>query len=330
MVWPILLDADVFFAIDEEHAGRKYDEMIPSSENWSREAQSLFEPVYSARLRASESLAESMLLCRSLVLAREESRGGDRYEWILRLRPDAVYRRAVPPLSSWPRLRRDASVVWSTYVGGPGCSRSVPKEAEAKGVCLDDNFALMSRPAFEAYFGPWPKTGCRPEKCNECRLGCALHNASVRVGSLPIDFRLMRGPSKLNRTHDQDYELRTPLDQHADKVIAKYDLENRRHPSGDEERDADERRQIVANELVDLLTGHKVKEKHQLRFLVVEPCLGGEDEKNPSIAQFVYGDDESFADETILEADPPMVHGLLAPFAHRGNDWLGCNPPPIE
>lgn len=315
MIWPIVGETDVFFAIDESHSGRKYEPSQPNTANWRDEAYALFAPVYSARIGASESLGESLALCRSLVLARESIRGA-KYAWILRLRPDATYRTALPPLTRWPSLSNNARVVWSTYIGGPSCSRSKPSDFVQKGVCLDDNFAIASRAALDHYFRSWPREGCHPSHCNECRLGCALHQGRVRVGSLPVELRLHRGVPKLrNKTADAANVTRSPLDKLADRIIIKYDLETQARSSREGQTT-----KLLADELAEAYRNGFVDAKHVLRFVVVEAC----DSVQDSLVEIAYDTD---VEERLSRHS---FHGLFVPFAHRQNKWLGCEPPPTR
>lgn len=315
MIWPILGDTDVFFAIDDSHSGRKYEPSEPNTANWRNEAYALFAPVYAARMAASESLGESLALCRSLVVARESIRGA-KYLWVLRLRPDATYRTALPPLSRWPSLRDDARVVWSTYIGGPSCSRSKPTGFVEKGVCLDDNFAIASRAALDHYFRSWPREGCQPSHCNECRLGCALHQRHVRVGSLPVDLRLHRGVPKLpNKTADAAKIKRSPLDELAGRIIEKYELETQKSSSR-----GGQTIELLSAELADAYRSGFVNDKHILRFIAVEACDGPQD----SLVEITY---DANVEERLSRHS---FHGFFVPFAHRHNNWLGCEPPPIS
>lgn len=301
-IWPIVDAADVFLALDDDHSGRKY-EPTRAEPDWATATANLLKPVYWARLRASDGLAESLRVCRSLVEAREATRG-QRYAWIVRLRPDAVHRKALPPFDDWPKLKSDARLVWSTYIGGASCARSVPPPG-GKGVCLDDNFALMTRNALDAYFGAWPARDCLA-KCNECRLGCALRRAGVRVGSIGVDFKLERGRPRV-RNASADVASTAPLDALAGAVIRDLDLES---------SDAQPSSSALVARFRE--ARHRIREKAVVRFVVVEPC--GPD----GLAQVLYdhgGDARHDVD--------PVVHGLKAPLAHRRNSWLGCDPPPF-
>lgn len=320
MVWPIIEAAEVFWAIDESHAGRKYM-ATEATEGWREEALALFAPVYATRLEASESLHESLGVCRALVTARESERS-ERFRWVLRLRPDATYRRALPPLARWPPLADDARLVWSTYIGGPSCSRSVPKNAAAKGVCLDDNFALMTRAALDVYFAPWPRDAddCQPALCTECRLGCALKQAGIRVGSLPVDLRLHRGEPKLaNKTRDKADDPDV-LDRLADRVIAKYELEEENRRVQDD--------QVLADDFADAHRRGLLKAKHFILFLSVEPCRDGLVQLSYETASREIGVQHAAASLPVPDATEGTVHGLPAPLADSHNDWLGCAPPP--
>ena len=139
-------------------------------------------------------------MCHGAIVARERFLRRN-YTWVLRLRPDATYRTHLPSYDEWPRA---SNVAWAPAIGGGdgACSRGVVRDAETRGVCVDDGWALMGRRAADAYFfgSEWPArhsqtTDCHQTHCAECRLGCALFRAGVRAGSVNIDLHLERPES---------------------------------------------------------------------------------------------------------------------------------------
>ena len=200
MIWPIVAEADVFFALDDATAGRAGVRAGQKSDNGiAEEARTLWRPVYDVALR-SRGIEESLSVCHGAIVARERFLRRN-YTWVLRLRPDATYRTHLPSYDEWPRA---SNVAWAPAIGGGdgACSRGVVRDAETRGVCVDDGWALMGRKAADAYFfgSEWPARhsitkDCHQTHCAECRLGCALFRAGVRAGSINIDLHLERPES---------------------------------------------------------------------------------------------------------------------------------------
>ena len=200
MVWPIVPEADVFFVLDDATAGRAGVRAGQASDTHIKEeARTLWRPVYDVALR-SRGIEESLSMCHGAIVARERFLRKN-YTWVLRLRPDATYRTHLPSYDEWPLA---SNVAWAPAVGGGegACSRGVVQDAETRGVCVDDGWALMGRKAADAYFfgSEWPArhsqtTDCHQTHCAECRLGCALFRAGVRAGSINIELHLERPES---------------------------------------------------------------------------------------------------------------------------------------
>ena len=105
MVWPIIDEADVFFALDDISAGRAGVRSNQVSDaTVAAEAQSLWRPVYDVAL-ASRGLEESLAVCHGAIAARERFLRRN-YTWVLRLRPDATYRTHERGLGPGHRRRR--------------------------------------------------------------------------------------------------------------------------------------------------------------------------------------------------------------------------------
>ncbi|KAJ1447298.1 hypothetical protein M885DRAFT_543295 [Pelagophyceae sp. CCMP2097] len=316
MVLPIRREADVFFAVDASQQGSKY---VDDGGAWARArrtadgARRLFRPE-AATFAPSASLAESLARCMAHVAARERARGR-KYVWVVRLRPDATYGGCLPPYADWPRLAAGARVAWGTYLGRD-CSRGYPRQAAQRGVCVDDNFAVMSRGAADAYFGTWPggkvaSKDCHTAKsgCAECRLGCALRRAGIRVGSLNVNLQLERPqstrPGRANEAAPRPQTRVARLAGHARNVTVAAPATAPRSTDA----------AAFASFLTDVWP--LVSAKERIGFVVVEPC-------GDALVQIDYAPQAKHA------AAPAKVHGLDAPHATRDNDWRGCAVPPID
>jgi len=198
MVWPIVEEANVFFVLDASTRGRTGGVVdAAAAAALEREARALWRPVYDVALE-SAGLEESLAACFGAIAGRERARRRA-YAWVLRLRPDATYGQALPRYSAFPDLAPGAAVAWAAYLGGATCGRGVPADFDRTGACLDDNWALLSRGAADAYFfgREWPLRGerapdCVQTGCAECRLGCALRRAGARPGSVDVRLALER------------------------------------------------------------------------------------------------------------------------------------------
>ena len=92
MVWPIINEADVFFVLDDATAGRAGVRAGQLSDTHIKEeARTLWRPVYDVALR-SRGIEESLSMCHGAIVARERFLRRN-YTWVLRLRPDATYKR---------------------------------------------------------------------------------------------------------------------------------------------------------------------------------------------------------------------------------------------
>jgi len=298
MVWPIIDEADVFFALDDISAGRAgvHSNQV-SDATVAAEAQSLWRPVYDVAL-ASRGLEESLAVCHGAIAARERFLRRN-YTWVLRLRPDATYRTHLPPYDEWPTARMN--VAWAPAIGaGAGaCSRGVVADAETKGVCVDDGWSLMSRQAADAYFygREWPArhaegTNCHQTNCAECRLGCALFRAGVRAGSLSIELHLER-PESINGAYAATAK-RDAVDAAADRAV-------RAALNGAGAADLAHR----------FAAAHLIHGHHALKFLAVEACRG-------AYVQVPFA-------ATAAAGASTQVHGFDAPLWTAAS---GCPGPP--
>ena len=160
-----------------------------------------------------------------LMVKRERVRHGE-YTWVMRLRPDMAYLAAFPRLSEWPKPVRPT--LFADYISsGANGSKCGPTEKikpalqRLHGICADDTFAFMDRWVARRYFGHWywnascggtrrlPSRRSHPVGrdgrlgCMECRLGCTMHMAAVRVMALPVvgEQRVLVRPAGINRTN---------------------------------------------------------------------------------------------------------------------------------
>ena len=297
MVWPIVEEADVFFVLDASTRGRTGGVVdAAAAAALAREARALWRPVYDVALE-SAGLEESLAACFGAIAGRERARRRA-YAWVLRLRPDATYGQALPPYPAFPDLAPGAAVAWAAYLGGATCGRGVPADFDRTGACLDDNWALLSRGAADAYlFGrEWPLRGerapdCVQTGCAECRLGCALRRAGARPGS--VDVRLALERPRADGSYAADGPA-TAVDLAAAAIV-----EARLAGAGD---DAD----AAAAWRAAALAKAKV-----LKFLVVEVCAGG-------YVQVPYAPGAS-------DGAAAAVHGIPAPLATPD-----CDPPPLR
>eukprot|EP00965_Chrysotila_dentata_P200824 6180203-Pleurochrysis_carterae.AAC.1 len=147
----------------------------------------------------SKGLEESLVRCRRLLKLREQVRGA-RFAYVMRLRPDMVFKYPLPPLHHWPRAQ--APTLFTDYITcglvGSNCGPSPtcpPSILRQHGLCADDNFGFMSRSVARVYFGHWdwhPQcAGTRSQQnasgvaarldCVECKLGCTMFRRGIRV-----------------------------------------------------------------------------------------------------------------------------------------------------
>jgi len=323
IVWPIVDVSEVFFALDFDHSGRKYtnyDQNTVDPTEWEK-IIALFRPVYIARLLSSRDLSESLRVGRNLIEAREEIRG-QRFLWIIRLRPDATYGKVLPPWSEWPisQVAKQLSVVWSTSIGG-SCSRSIPRDAHRLGVCLDDNFAIMSRSALKVYVSKWPsrhdtssQRWCQlfeasTPNCVECRLGCALFLAGVHVGALDIEINLERPPRRIgNTTYRDKITKTTALDRLALETLQAI------QPYNDTLLAAEFKRLWQYSNVLQQSSG-----KYRFHFIVLEAC----GKHDGTLAQIAY--------DGKVHRSPPAIkikanaQRQIVPLATKANKWLGCD-----
>ncbi|KAJ1457530.1 hypothetical protein M885DRAFT_515108 [Pelagophyceae sp. CCMP2097] len=250
-------------------------------------------------------------------VTKHERFRGRPYDWVVRLRPDTTFGGCLPPYSEWPKLAAGARVAWGTYIGRD-CSRGYPRQAAERGVCVDDNFAVMSRGAADAYFGAWPagkvaSTDCHTAKngCNECRLGCALRRANVRVGSLNVNLQLERPQAtRAGRADEAGPRPQTRVSRlawRARNVTVSAPVSVPRSTAVNAA--------AFASFSADVWP--RVPAKERINFVIVEPC-------GDKLAQKDYAPHYKHA------AAPAKVHGLDAPHATRDNDWLGCAAPPMD
>ena len=160
-----------------------------------------FEPV-AMRVARSADQNEGLHACLSLITEHETQRAAS-YTWVLRLRPDVAYGAQLPPWPSWGTLPAAGRLVISTDAS---TSMAAPQQRKASalgthrsyargGACVKDVWALVSRAAAEAYFSRhWPRP-CLPDSMPsypECKLGCAMHQAQVKVGAIDVRRQIIR------------------------------------------------------------------------------------------------------------------------------------------
>ena len=138
---------------------------------------------------AWKSNAYGMAECARLVRA-EESKRGVRYTWVLRLRSDLAYARALPPLSAWPWVAPRGSSNGSTapaVIWTPGRTDVKTKP------CVLDSIAVMTRAAMPLYFD------AMLDAWNRCRFGAVSTAHRGRVECL-LGSVLERGRAILPRS----------------------------------------------------------------------------------------------------------------------------------
>ena len=212
-------DADLFLAIDRSVAGNKSAKARLSGDALANVLARL-RPTNHSVVGKSAGQDLSLVRGRQLMQWHERRRGVD-YAWVMRLRPDMAFTHPFPPLAAWPQPK--SPTLYTDYIGsgddGTACSATphiLPELLANHGVCADDNWGFMSRSVVNDYFAHWywhascAGTRLLPSKkrerkrrdgvrvpdmhpvglgnrlgCIECRLGCMMHRAMVRVAALP-------------------------------------------------------------------------------------------------------------------------------------------------
>ena len=200
-------DSDLLVAIDRRVTAGPKKAMATAEKGLVQEVVQRLDPRASSVAEKSKGQDDSLIRAHLLMQNLERERG-ERYTWVMRLRPDMAYMRAFPPLSAWPKPVRPT--LFADYLGsgenGSSCGstdRIDPSMLRDHGACADDNFGYMSRSAADAYFRHWfwhascggtsrlPSYRVRPSGidgrlgCIECRLGCAMHVAKVELAAIP-------------------------------------------------------------------------------------------------------------------------------------------------
>ena len=190
-------EADVFFVLDDATAGRAGVRAGQLSDTHIKEeARTLWRPVYDVALR-SRGIEESLSN-----VPRGHRGAGAVFKKELHLGVAFEAGRDVPDaFTTIQRVAPCANVAWAPAIGGGdgACSRGVVRDAETRGVCVDDGWALMSRRAADAYFseasGPRgihkQRTATR-RTAPSAAWGVPLFRAGVRAGSVNIDLHLER------------------------------------------------------------------------------------------------------------------------------------------
>jgi len=213
-------DADLYLAIDRSVAGNTSARL---SGRLLAHVLARLRPTNHSVVGKSAGQDNSLVRGRQLMRWHELRRGVD-YAWVMRLRPDMAFTRPFPPLRAWPQPTQPTLYTDYIGSGdnGTACgatSRIRPALLNSNGMCADDNWGFMSRSVATVYFGHWFwHTSCagtqllpsskwkttvneahvmrvrvdnRPVGrrnrlgCIECRLGCMMHRAKVRVAALP-------------------------------------------------------------------------------------------------------------------------------------------------
>ena len=221
---------DVFLSLDLhilKHGKRGSDDEVFSSQESIQAISTMFAPVATSLRRLSPNLASSMEHCGKLVRDHEDLRG-HKYEWILRLRPDVIYhRRQLPnfdiskPFLDRMRTRFPKLVVVAKLGCADnnlgGCGAPAPLCTQVKHECADDNWALVSRAAFEHYFlTEWIRhDGCHPgHSCHECFLGCTMVTNNVTLASWNISMVITRNnPSDYQEDISDVFDFIPAFDQ---------------------------------------------------------------------------------------------------------------------
>lgn len=138
---------------------------------------------------------------------------GCRYEWVLRLRPDVVYGKMLPPYELWPHWSLAHPVVFT----GPETGRSRHFSTRDQWL-VKDTWALVTPGARHAYFSDWSRLGIGRSAKKDCGwsiymsaegdLACTLLKANVYVVALQFPYFIVRetigghagGPRKIMYT----------------------------------------------------------------------------------------------------------------------------------
>ena len=200
-ITPLGFDAEVFVVVspvthDKTRAGRFAKDTTKFKVEEATAVTALFEPLqpFAIDINETTSQQDGLQHCLHMVRARESQRGL-KFVWILRLRPDVVYSRSLPPVTTWPKPQ--GSIVYAD-----GVTRYCRTQDRREGFCVKEIWGLMTRSAADVYMsGRWPGH----VKCSgiarffpvaygrlECELGCALYTGHVSVARLPITRRILR------------------------------------------------------------------------------------------------------------------------------------------
>ena len=193
-----------------------------------RDIASILEPLAISVVNRSKGHDVSLMRGHQLMV-QEERRRGTAYAWVMRLRPDMGFTLAFPPLGAWPKPKRPTLFAdyISSGANDSACGPTATIQGsmmQGHGGCADDTFGFMNREVSNAYFRHWfwtascggtsemPRRIIKKNEtrrgvtrtvwkfnspvgrdgrrgCMECRLGCAMHVANVRLAALPEVYR---------------------------------------------------------------------------------------------------------------------------------------------
>lgn len=178
--------------------------------------------------------SQFLAMARAWTLIVDSERQRDRYySWIVRIRPDMIHKKPLPPDTDWTRAPRAA------YLDGWRWFRNCSAASPCTCFCAGDRFGVVARTLASAVFGIaarlLQRRGCSPtDRCPrqflepdqhfcyantrhlypECILGSALLDAGLDpykdVKRLPAGDILSCGPSRLpapTNTNDSDSNI---------------------------------------------------------------------------------------------------------------------------
>jgi len=157
-----------------------------------------------------------------------EHRGDKKYDYMMHLRGDLVYRASLPPFAEWPTLGSQLLFV-DDCCGAPTDSHGrCPSEVHnARGDhglgCIHDTWGVMSRGTADIYYQRnWnyernseiarQKTGlkCIFTNLYECLRGCVMHYSGIEVYRVFMNSKVLHSdtPSTFDQTVVGEVELR--------------------------------------------------------------------------------------------------------------------------
>lgn len=187
MIDPIRDESDVYMALSNSSTVHVTLEDVVL-------LRAIFSPV-AFRLFHSRWQSEGLIHCMTDIRSTESTTpcrdNHCFYRWVLRLRPDVIYGRIIPPYNQWPQWSPTDSVVYT-----PPESKVVAIDNRTSRWSVKDVWALVTFGARDAYFSDWAHLGIGRTANRACGwsrfswaegdLACALWNASVHVVALEV------------------------------------------------------------------------------------------------------------------------------------------------